>query len=57
MKAILVIPTLIMCFGCMHHKKEEMINLKINTASALKGRTIEGNIRIDNGEDAEILRD
>lgn len=39
-----------------HNKSEEAISLKIDTATALKGRTVSSHISIIDSEKAEIIK-
>jgi len=52
--AICAICTLTSCG--MFNKSEEAIKLTIDTASILKGRSVDAQVKIDNSDKAEVAR-
>ena len=54
MYKLLLLPAALMLASCgTFTKSEEAVVLKVDTASMMKGRIIEGHIKIDNGSQEE----
>ena len=56
MKKLIIIAAISMlAVGCMR-KSEEAVNLKIDTASMLRGRSVDAKVTINNTEKAEQIK-
>lgn len=56
MKKLIIIAALAMLATGCTHKSEEAVSLKIDTASMLRGRSVDAKVIINNSEKAEVIK-